>query len=148
MKELLLVMTAVAAGTLLAVQAGVNATLGRGIGTPVYATLASFSTGTLAIIVYCLIARAAPPQWNDVAGLPAWAWLGGTLGAVYVTAVVILAPRLGAATLTGAIICGQVTVSLVLDQFGLLGFPQQSITPGRLAGIGLLLVGLVLIRKF
>jgi uncharacterized membrane protein YdcZ (DUF606 family) len=37
--------------------------------------------------------------------------------------------------------------ALVLDHYGLVGFPVRAMSPGRAMGAGLLVVGVVLIRK-
>ena len=56
------------------------------------------------------------------------------------------APRLGAVTLIAAVFAGQAVASLVIDHYGWVGFPEQAISPTRLAGIALLAVGLGLVR--
>ena len=45
-------------------------------------------------------------------------WCGGLLGAFYVGATIVLSPRLGAATLFGVIVAGQMATAVVLDHFG------------------------------
>jgi transporter family-2 protein len=55
-------------------------------------------------------------------------------------------PRLGAATVLALIVVGQMLGSLTLDHFGILGIPQHPVNPTRLAGAGLLIAGVVLIR--
>jgi len=37
--------------------------------------------------------------------------MGGLLGAVYIVATIVLAPRLGAATLVAALVAGQIVAS-------------------------------------
>jgi len=44
-------------------------------------------------------------------------------------------------------IAGQMTFALVLDHYGAVGFPERSMSPGRALGAGLLVAGVVLIRK-
>jgi bacterial/archaeal transporter family-2 protein len=69
------------------------------------------------------------------------------LGAFYVTASIILTPRLGAVTTVGFIIAGQVVMSVVLDRFGLLNLPVQLITFSKLGGAVLVIVGAVLVLR-
>jgi transporter family-2 protein len=77
---------------------------------------------------------------------PAWAWAGGALGAVYVSTVVPLTPRLGLAATLGLALAGQLGAALVLDRLGLLGLSQRPLTAPRVVGAALLLAGVVLIR--
>ena len=58
--------------------------------------------------------------------------------------VTIIAPRLGAASLTILVVAGQLAMSLVLDHFGLVGFARRPLDPGRAAGVALVLAGALL----
>ena len=60
----------------------------------------------------------------------------------------MLARELGAATLTAAVVTGQLVCSVVLDHFGLLGFEVHPVNAGRVIGCVLLLGGTWLIWKF
>lgn len=134
------------AGALVATQAGVNAQLARHLGDPVMAAFVSFAVGTLALGLVLLLRRPALPGAEALAAAPAWAWVGGLLGAAFVTVAVVAAPRLGAVTLVALTITGQFVASMLLDQFGLLGFPERAATLTRLAGVGLLVAGAALVR--
>jgi uncharacterized membrane protein YdcZ (DUF606 family) len=35
---------------------------------------------------------------------------------------------------------------VLVDRFGLIGFPQRDVSPGRLAGVALLVAGALLVR--
>ena len=76
-----------------------------------------------------------------------WHWIGGLPGAIYIVVTVVLAPRLGAATFVAAIVAGQRLTSLVLDQFGLVGFPQHPVSPVRLLGAVLITVEVMLVQR-
>jgi transporter family-2 protein len=134
------------AGTLVAAQAGVNAQLARRLGDPVMAAFVSFAVGTLALGLVVLARRPALPGAAALAGVPWWAWVGGLLGAFFVTVAVVAAPRIGAVTLVALMVTGQFVASLLLDRFGLLGFPERSVSWVRLAGVALLVAGVALVR--
>ena len=135
-----------AAGMLVAAQAGVNARLARHLGDPFMAAFVSFAVGTLALALALLLRRPALPAAGALAAVPAWAWVGGLLGAFFVTVAVLAAPRVGAVTLVALVVAGQFLASLLLDHFGLLGFPERAVSWGRLAGVGLLVAGAALVR--
>jgi transporter family-2 protein len=69
-------------------------------------------------------------------------------GANYVLMAIILAPRLGAATLIALTVTGQMFASIVADHYGILGYPVHPVSMWRIAGAGLLLAGVVLIERF
>lgn len=139
---------ALGAGAVIAVQSAVNSRLGRELGNPALATLASFATGTILMLAYCLIVRAGIPAGSVLLRVPVWAWFGGVLGAFYVAAVVITTPRLGVGTMAGFAVAGQMVVAVILDHFGLLGLERHPISPGRLLGIALLIAGVFLLKRF
>ena len=90
----LLCALAFAAGVVLVVQVGVNATLRTGLGSPVAAALASFLVGSAALALL-LLANGAWPARSQLLAAPAWAWAGGVLGAFYVVSTIVAraAPR-------------------------------------------------------
>ena len=142
---LILVFVAFLIGVMLPVQAGVNAQLRTGLGHPLLAAFASFAVGTAALGLVALLSRARPA--GALSDIPWYQWTGGLLGAMYIAAAVVLAPRLGAATLIAAIVAGQMVTSLVLDTRGWAGFAQQPLTVSRLCGGLLVIAGVLLINR-
>lgn len=69
------------------------------------------------------------------------------LGAFYVAVVTLVGPRIGAAALLAMTVLGQHMASLLVDQFGWLGFPLQPLSATRIAGAVLLLGGVGLIVR-
>lgn len=143
----LLILLALLAGTSISLQTGVNAQLRSWLGNPMQAALISFAVGTAALALYVLPQRQSWTLGGE-GSRPWWIWTGGLLGAYVVTALIILAPRLGASLLIALVVTGQMITALILDHFGLLGFPQQRISLPRLLGAGLLITGVILIRKY
>lgn len=139
--------TVFVAGCLIATQAGVNSSLARVLGHPVLAATASFLVGTTALVLCSLGLRRHWPAPAAVEGAPWWIWTGGLLGAFFVVTAAALAPRLGAATLLGLAVAGQLTFAIVLDHYGLVGFPVRHVTPWRVLGAGLLMAGTIMIRR-
>ena len=134
-------------GVLLAIQSPLNAQLAKALGSPVNAALVSFLVGTVALGVLVAGQRIAP----DTAGsraLPWYAWAGGLCGAVFVTAAAYAAPRLGVATMLSIAIASQLVTALTIDHFGALGLPQHSVTVGRIAGMVLVIAGVIIVRKY
>jgi transporter family-2 protein len=134
-------------GAGLVVQVGMNGTLRSLLGSPIVAALISFLVGSLALAVYAGLARTPLPLRAQLGAVPAWAWLGGVLGAFYVASSVIVGPRLGAATLLALVVLGQLGTSLLVDHYGWLGFPQHPLNLVRVLGAVLLFGGVLLITR-
>jgi transporter family-2 protein len=144
--SLLLLLFAVIAGSFLPLQAGVNARLAQFVGGPVRASLISFFIGTLCLaLVVALFYRSGGHRAGQA---PWWAWIGGALGAVFVTSSVVVPIRIGAAAFFGIVVAAQLVTSVLADQFGWLAFEQRSVTPLRLVGVALLIAGALLVRLF
>ena len=137
---------ALVAGAMLPIQFGINAQLAAWLGSSVRAALVSFVVGSLSLLIVALAVARDWPSGERVSSAPWWVWLGGALGAFYVLGSIVTAPKLGAVTLFVMILAGQALASLVVDQFGLVGFEQHPINALRLAGVALLAAGVALVR--
>jgi bacterial/archaeal transporter family-2 protein len=135
------------AGFGLSAQVGMNSTLRRAMQNANSAALASFLVGTVALLGLLIATRAEMPTRETLAAVPAWAWFGGLFGAFYVSTSTIVASQLGATSLLGLALLGQLITSLVLDHYGWLGLPVHPITFTRLAGVVLLGGGVWLISR-
>lgn len=135
------------AGILLTIQVGANSTLRSALGAPVTAALVNFLVGLVGLALYLIVSRTSLPGRAELVAVPGWAWLGGFLGAFYVATAIVVGPRLGAATLLALTVLGQLLASLLLDNFGWLGFPQHPLSLARLLGALLLFSGVVLMTR-
>lgn len=145
----LYLLLALSVGMLLPMQPAINKQLRDHVGSPWLASLVSFSVGTVALataVLLFVVLRGGLPQLADVKAAPWWAWVGGLIGAVFVTASIVLVPKLGVVLLVGAVLCGQLVSSVAIDHFGWVGMEQQRVNPGRVAGVALLLAGVLMIQ--
>ena len=134
-------------GFVLPFQAGFNTTLSRAAGSPFFAAAVSFAVGTISMVTVCILTKTKLPPGPNLAALPFWGWLGGCMGAYYVTSAVISAPQIGATSLAALLVSGQMVASLVLDHYGLIGFEVHPINPLRILGAFLLVSGVFLICR-
>jgi len=143
-RGLAVLLTAIVGGVL-ALQAPINAGLGRATGA-LPAALVSFAVGTA---VLALIVGLS----GDAGGLSStfdvrWYYLvGGLLGAAYVTVALIAVKSIGAGGVAAATITGQLATAVVIDRLGILGLAQAPITGSRIAGLALLLAGTYLLIR-
>jgi transporter family-2 protein len=144
----LLLAVAFLVGALITVQVGTNTRLKEAFGEAMPAVIGSSMLGVAILTLATVVSRTPWPSAARLAGATWWAWLGGLLGAVYAVATVLMARRLGAATLTAAVVTGQLVCSVVLDHFGALGFTEHALSAGRVAGCLLMIAGFVLIARY
>ncbi len=145
--QLSFLLLALLGGVSLAAQIGINSSLRVALGSPVLAALVNFLVGTCGLALFALLVRTQLPGREAVAGAPWWAWTGGVLGAFYVTMAALVGQRIGVTALLALTVTGQLVASLVIDQYGLLGMAQQSITLGKIAGAILLMAGMLLVVR-
>jgi transporter family-2 protein len=131
-------------GMAIAVQAPINAALGRGLGAPVPAAAVSFGVGFLVLLVVSVV-QGKGGAYLRLSSVPVWTLAGGFLGAWYVFVTVWGVSSLGVVTLVAALVFGQMAAALVIDATGSLGMTVREITPTRIAA-GMVLGGLVLSR--
>ena len=146
---LFFILLALIAGLTIPTQAGINAQLSaQWARSPILAATVSFFVGTVGLMAYVLLTRIPLPPIADLGRSPWWLWCGGLLGAFFVSATIFLAPRLGATTMTTLILAGQMSAALYLDHFGFLGYPEHAVSPGRIAGVLLIVGGVAMVRIF
>jgi transporter family-2 protein len=146
MNKAIWILLAFISGAFLPIQAGLNAKLGKAGQSAVHASLTSFIVGTLALVIYILATRQAV-SWEGLKAAPAYAWMGGLLGAFYVTVIVLAFPQLGPGLTFGLVVTGQMLFSLILEHYNILVASPSPITWQKVAGVLLIVGGVLLIRK-
>jgi transporter family-2 protein len=137
-------------GAVLPVQAVVNAHLRADVGSATVVAAFSFLVATAAMAAVLAgvirIGGATRPQLRPLRTVPWWAWSGGLVGAIYVTAMFLLVPQVGAAPAVGLTVAGQQLAGVAVDRYGLFRLPRRSVTSRRLAGVAVLLAGVGLLQ--
>ncbi|MGB3875627.1 DMT family transporter [Shinella zoogloeoides] len=137
----------IAAGACIAIQAPVNALLGRGLSMPVAAACVSFLSGAIILGIVMLATASFEGRAPDWRGPDLWLYVaGGALGTIYVTTAIYLTPRIGAAAVMAFAVSGQLLAGILLDRIGFLGMAVREISVGRIAGALLLVAGALMIR--
>ena len=146
MSRTLALLLAIAAGCFVGLQAPVNARLGRQVGS-LQAAGVSFLIGTVVLLLVAGLSSGGLPSVASASRAPWWALIGGVLGAFYVTVALLTVRTLGLSALTAVVVSGQLTIAVVVDRFGLLGISKQHIGAPRIAGLVLLVLGVVLVVR-
>ncbi|PBQ34650.1 hypothetical protein CNR22_23700 [Sphingobacteriaceae bacterium] len=147
MNKLIWITLAFLSGAFLPIQAGLNSRLGKTLESPVYAAFFSFVVGTLALGAYILFTKQSI-SLTGIKEAPRYIWLGGLLGAFYVTVIILAFPILGPGLTFGLIVAGQMLISMVLEHFNILVAQQHPVNYMKLLGILLVITGVVIIRKY
>jgi len=138
-------LTAVTGG-LVALQAPINSTLGKSVGT-FQTVFLSFTIGAIAMAAIAMLTKGGLGQLSGVRDVSLLYLTGGLLGAAYVGSVMVTVRYLGLGGVTAATIAAQLAVSVVVDHFGLLGVDKQPISATRVVGVVLLALGTYLVVR-
>src|SRR5436190_12978695 len=143
-RGLAVLLTAVVGGVL-ALQAPINAGLGRATG-QLPAALVSFTVGTLVLALVVGLSGDAGGLRSTL-DVPWYYLIGGVLGAAYVTMALIAVRSIGAGGVAAATITGQLATAVLIDRLGILGLERTPITAGRVLGVVLLFAGTFLVVR-
>jgi transporter family-2 protein len=141
---LLLAWSAVA-GMAIPVMAAMTGTLGRSLGSPVHGAAVTVAGAFATVLVTLLALRPPMPAGPLFAAAPAWAFFGGLGMALYGLSAAFITPKFGVGNFVITVVCAQLVMSAMIDQFGLFGAPVNPIDLKRLAGLGLLAIGAMLV---
>ncbi len=146
MSRSLLVAVMFGVGALSALQPLINARLAERVGGFLASATVSFAVGAAALFGL-LVASGRAAGLSGVPGAAWWELTGGFLGAAYVTATIVVFPRIGTAAGMAAVIAAQLLAGLLLDHFGAFGFRQIDADWRRVLGAVLLLAGAALVCR-
>ncbi|RKG29423.1 DMT family transporter [Acinetobacter tianfuensis] len=141
---LMLMPLAIGIGIAMTLQTAINSQLREYLYSPLQAALFSFLIGTIALAILVFFQPAAKPELADFSQIPWFLWVGGCLGVYAISVSIYTAPKLSFLTLSGLIIFGQVIMSMIVDQFGLLGTEKTPVNWQRLLGGVVIFIGVLL----
>ena len=143
------IVVAILAGVAFAIQPAINDPVARNLNHPIQASFISFFVGTVLLLVVGLSMGMKIPSTEKLLALPWWLYLaGGTIGSFVVTAALIIQPKVGAGGWISGYVFGQLTMSILLDNFGWLGLETHPINLMRGIGAFLLVLGAILIANY
>jgi bacterial/archaeal transporter family-2 protein len=146
--NLLIYLAAIAAGISNPVQTGASAQLRKSVDNPIFAAAYVYFGGLLIVLLIQLIVRQGWPGAGKFTSVPWWAWSAGLLSVAATMSGIMLAHKLGSGVFTGISVTAAIATSLVLDNFGWIGFKQHPASWPRMLGGGLMIAGLWLMSKF
>ena len=137
------------AGFCISLQGPINSSLRVALESPVMSATLSFLSGSLALL--CITATGvfggAGTGLRGMQSAPAWAYLGGIMGATFVLGSILAIPEIGVVVAICAGVLGQMVGSYLTDAFGWFGLNKVPFDPLRLLGIVLLVLGVLLVQR-
>lgn len=131
-------------GVAMTFQTAINTQLREYLHSPIQAAFLSFLTGTILLGLMVMFQSSPKPNISSLGQIPWHLWLGGILGVYAISISIYAAPKIGFLTLSGLIVFGQIVMSMIVDQFGLLGTEKTPVNWQRLLGGMIIFVGVIL----
>jgi transporter family-2 protein len=135
---------AIIGGVAVTLQGQFMGLMDQGLGTR-ESVFITYASGGLLACLAMLVARGGNlAAWREV---PWYALSAGVLGLLIVGTIGYTVPRLGLSTAFTVMVASQFIVAALLDHFGLLGAAPRPMELSRLAGVGVLILGVWLITR-
>ena len=125
------------AGVGLPIQTSVNTRLRKKVGSPYNASLVSF--------VLLITGQGLHIPLAQLLNEPAWIWIGGICGLVFLTGNILLFSKLGGVQTVVLPVLGQILMGLIIDNFGLFYSQKTPLSVFRIAGAVMVILGVVLV---
>lgn len=139
----LLLPLALGIGIAMSLQTTINSQLREYLHSPIQAALLSFLIGTILLAFLVYFQSDAKPTFTELRTVPWYLWIGGCLGVYAISMSIYAAPKLGLLSLSGLIIFGQITMSMLVDHFGLFGTDKTPVNWQRLVGAITIFIGVI-----
>ncbi len=117
----------------------------RILGAPVLGNVPFFAIAFLSSVVLVFVTGHKLPTMAKLAEVPAWLFIAGVVSALMIFGSSYLVPRIGTGALFVLLVACQIIIGAVINHYGLLGVPEQSISTVKLSGTVLVLAGAVLV---
>jgi transporter family-2 protein len=126
--------------------AALNAGLGTKLQSSGLAAAILFCVAMVASLTYLLLGEGIPTSFS-APSTPFYFYLGGLFVVFYVLSVTWIAPRFGIGNAVAFVLLGQLISMATIDQFGLMGAPQTTLTLPRLMGLLFMAIGVFLVVR-
>ncbi|MFB0637211.1 DMT family transporter [Bacillus rugosus] len=131
------------AGATLSFEGGIYAELGKHIG-KLETSFYNFFMGTIIIgLIWIFWGKG---KLSYVMYAPKWSLIGGLLGGIYLTVIVISVPFVGVGVTMVSVMIGQLLMSMVIEHFGWLGSKKAKVNKEKIFAIVAMLIALILIN--
>lgn len=140
--KIIMYLLALIAGVALSLEGAIYAELGKSIG-QLESSLYNFVVGS--VILALLVLFFGKGDIVQATRLPKWMLLGGLLGTIYLTVIIMIAPLLGLAITMIAVVAGQLLSSMYIEHHGWMGARVSRMNRYHLIALGSLTIALLLL---
>ena len=134
------------AGMGIPIMAALNAGLGAKLQSPALAATILFLVGLIGSTIFLLVFEGVPSSGLNKE-IPIYFYSGGLFVLFYVLSISWVAPRFGIGNAISFVLLGQLLAMITVDQFGLMGAQQTSLTWQRIIGLIFMSIGVFLVVR-
>ncbi|XXM72493.1 DMT family transporter [Lysinibacillus sphaericus] len=142
MKKSIIYIVALVAGMALSIEGAIYGELGKSVG-KLESSFYNFFAGS--IILGLAVLFFGNGKFSYTFKAPKWNLLGGILGVVYLTVLIISIPIVGVGLSMVSVILGQMLMSILIEHFGWLGNKKNPINIHQFLAVGFMSIALLLI---
>jgi transporter family-2 protein len=134
-------------GVMVVIQGGINSRLGILLNNSLLATLTALTMGASFTLIAVLISVRQFPSMYQLREIPVYMWvLGGLLSFLAVTLFYYVIPKVGISTAVTFGLAGQLLFAAIAGHFGWFNMPLEPFTMKKIAGLFIMIVGVILIK--
>lgn len=135
-------------GAVFALQPSMNSLLSVGLYSSVHSAFISFFSATIVLFLIAVFITSNRVHIRQIFSFdrPWWSWLGGIIGATFVTGFAFFATKTGIGILLVTSICGLLANSLAIDKFGWFGTTKRDIRAVQYLGLLCVVLGIMALR--
>ena len=134
------------AGMGIPIMAALNAGLGAKLQSPALAATILFLVGLIGSTIFLLVFEGVPSSGLNKE-IPIYFYSGGLFVLFYVLSISWVARRFGIGNAISFVLLGQLLAMITVDQFGLMGAQQTSLTWQRIIGLVFMSIGVFLVVR-
>lgn len=124
--------------------ASLNGGLGARLQNPALAAAILLFVGMILSLAYLLVTKGIP-ETLYYPSTPIYYYFGGFFVLFYILTITWVAPRFGISNAIAFVLLGQLIAMSLIDHYGLLGAQRFTMNLQRLAGLGLMVLGVFLV---
>lgn len=132
------------AGIGIPIMATLNGGLGVRLQSPALAATILFFVAMILSFTYLLVTKGIPKTLY-YPNTPIYYYFGGLFVLFYIGSITWVAPRFGISNAVAFVLLGQLIAMSIIDHFGLFGANIFTINIQRIAGLGLMVLGVLLV---
>lgn len=148
MNNPILLLLSFSMGIMVVIQGGVNARLGVLLNNSLLATCTALTMSASFTLIAVLINVRQFPSMHQIREIPLYMWItGGVLSFLAVTLFYYIIPKVGISTAVTFGLAGQLLFAAIAGHFGWFNMPLEPITVKKIAGLFVMIVGVILIKS-